>query len=90
MHGWNTGLACSDGLYFGRRKVETQDCANWEQAQRSCFNRAMQAGDIETGVRAICTEGIPYDRCLIGIVTNLDTAQLIPELHIADTEAHPR
>jgi len=47
----------------------------------------MQAGVIETGVRAICTEGIPYDRCLIGIVTNLDTAQLIPELHIADTEA---
>jgi len=82
MSGLNTGIACADGLYFGRRHVEKADCANWEQARRVLLNRAVQAGVIESSCRGILTEGLAYDRCLVGVLTSLDPADAAPDLDI--------
>lgn len=86
INGLYTGLACSDGLFFARRHVEKKDCANWEQGQRVLLNRAVQAGVIENSSRVILTEGLAYDRCLVGIVTNLDPADILPEYYIDDAD----
>ena len=81
-----TGLACSDGLYFSRMHAEKSDCANWAAAHRVLLNRAVQAAVIENSSRVILTEGLAYDRCQVGVVTNIDPAALLPELFIEDAE----
>jgi cyanophycin synthetase len=86
LHGLYVGLACSDGLYLRQRTVERGDCANWEAAQRVLMNRAVEAAVLENGSRAILTEGLAYDRCQVGVVTNIDPAGSLPELYIDDAD----
>ncbi|MCC6880057.1 MAG: cyanophycin synthetase, partial [Rhodocyclaceae bacterium] len=68
--GQHAGLACSDGIFLGRRQVQKSDAANWEGGRRLLLNRSVQAAVIENGARVILGEGLPYDRCSVGVVTN--------------------
>lgn len=86
LNGQYTGLACSDGLFFARRHVEKSDCVNWDSANRVLLNRAVQAGVIESSSRIILSEGLAYDRCQVGVVTNLDPADILPDLYIHEPE----
>ncbi len=76
LSGKCTGLACSDGLFVDRRCIEKGDNANWAAAQRILMNRAVEAAVLENGCDAIVAEGLAYDRCQVGVVTNVD-----PPLH---------
>jgi len=69
--GQHAGLACSDGIFLGRRQVQKSDAANWEGGRRLLLNRSVQAAVIENGARVILGEGLPYDRCSVGVVTNI-------------------
>ncbi len=82
----HTGLACSNGLFFGRRHVQKTDGANWAAARRVLLNRGVQAGVMENGPLSILSEGLAYDRCQVGIVTNLDPDGILPEFYIDDAE----
>lgn len=82
----HTGLACSDGLYLDQRRIEIGDQATWGAGQRLLMNRTLEAAVFENGARAILDEGLPYDRCQIGVVTNLDPAALLPDRYIDDPE----
>ncbi|MFB0937176.1 MAG: cyanophycin synthetase [Propionivibrio sp.] len=84
LSGRHTGLACSNGLYLDRRQSEKGDCARWEHANRILMNRAIQAAVFENGSDTIVTEGLAYDRCQIGIVTNIDVDRHIGR-HYIDT-----
>lgn len=86
LNGQYTGLACSDGLYFGRRHAQKTDGANWEAGHRVLMNRAVHAAVIENGSRSILTDGLAYERCQIGVVTNIDETDLLPELYIDDAD----
>ncbi|MEN3290973.1 MAG: cyanophycin synthetase, partial [Burkholderiales bacterium] len=86
VQGPYVGLACRDGLYLKQRRVEKSDCANLESAQRVLMNRAVEAAVIENGSRAILAEGLAYDRCQVGIVTNIDPEDSLPEFYINDAE----
>jgi cyanophycin synthetase len=86
LKGAYVGLACSDGLYLNQRRVEKSDCANWESAERVLMNRAVQAAVIENGSRTILSEGLAYDRCQVGVVTNIDPEGSLPEFYIDDAE----
>ena len=74
LAGKHTGLASSDGLFLGRRQVQKNDAANWEGGRRLLLNRAVEAAVIENGAAVILGQGLPYDRCSVGIVTNIDPA----------------
>jgi cyanophycin synthetase len=67
----HAGLACSDGIFLGRRQVQKTDAANWEGGRRLLLNRAVEAAVIENGAEVILGEGLAYDRCSVGIVTNI-------------------
>lgn len=86
LSGQFAGLACSQGLYFDQRHVETGDAANWAQARRVLLNRAVQAGVIENGARSIVTEGLAYERCSVGVVTNMLPEDTLPDLYLDDLE----
>ncbi|MBC7500181.1 MAG: cyanophycin synthetase [Herminiimonas sp.] len=86
LQGGYVGLACAGGLYLQERRVERSDCANWHSAQRVLINRSVTAAVIENGPRNILSEGLAYDRCQVGIVTNIDPAASLRELHVDNAD----
>jgi cyanophycin synthetase len=82
------GVACRHGLFVGNRRVESADAACWEAGQRLLINRNVEAAVFENGPLSIVTEGLAYDRCNIGIVTDTDA---VPALEAHDwTEPEQR
>ena len=65
------GLANTTGLYVGKRVLSQHDSANWKQGQRLLLNKEVEAAVIENRGMQILTEGLAYDRCSVGIVTNV-------------------
>ncbi|MDB5888646.1 MAG: cphA, partial [Rhodocyclales bacterium] len=86
IDGRHAGVACRDGLYFDQRQVERGDCANWHAGQRLLINRTMQAAVFETPAAAILGEGLPYDRCNVGVVTSLRHTEDVARFDILDDE----
>ena len=87
ISGKHTGLACSDGLFLDNRCSVTRDCARWEYAHQILMNRAVEAAVFENGSDTILTEGLAYDRCQVGIITNLD-AERHTGRHYIETPEH--
>ena len=81
-----TGLACADGLFLDRRRVETGDCARWEPGRRLLMNRAVDAIVIENPPATMAGEGLAYERCRIGVITAIDNDALLPEHGIENSE----
>ncbi|HSV58946.1 MAG TPA: cyanophycin synthetase [Variovorax sp.] len=86
LSGLHTGLACRDGLFLERRRVAARDSANWEAGHRLLVNRSVQAVVIENGARTILADGLPYDRCAVGIVTDLDGAEQLGQFDISESD----
>ncbi|AEK61157.1 cyanophycin synthetase [Collimonas fungivorans] len=86
LSGNHVGLACGDGLYFAQRQVEKGDRANWESAQRVLINRAVEAAVFENSHDTILSEGLVYDRCQVGVVTNIAAGDSSPQYYINDAE----
>ena len=86
LSGKHTGLACGDGTYLDRRQSEKGDCANWKSANRILMNRAIEAAVFENGSDTILSEGLAYDRCQAGIVTNMDVARHTGRYYIETPE----
>lgn len=85
LGGSRVGLACRDGLFLDRRRVSHGNCARFDAARRLLMNVAVQAAVIENGAEAILRDGLAYDRCLIGIVTDFDGAAELGEFDISET-----
>jgi cyanophycin synthetase len=87
LHGPYVGTACSDGIFLRQRQMDKNDSANWEAAHRILMNRSVEAAVFENSYRAIATEGLAYDRCQVGVVTNIDPDGNLPDLHFKDADA---
>jgi len=72
LSGRRVGLACADGLYFDRRQADKANCANWRASHRVLLNRAVEAAVFENGADMILADGLPYDRCQVGVVTRIE------------------
>lgn len=83
IHGLRTGLVCSSGLYLDERLVEAGDRAHWNAARRVLMNRTIDAAVIENSSDVILGQGLAYDRCQVGIVTNIH-----PEHHFGAFDVH--
>lgn len=86
LRGDYVGLASSDGLSFAQRMADHRDCANWASAQKVLLNRNVEAAVIENTCQTILEEGLGYDRCQIGIVTNIDAARHFGKSYIETPE----
>jgi len=86
LTGMKVGLACSKGAYFNQRLQTPGNCANWTSGNRILLNRQVEAAVFENDSRTILNEGLAYDRCAVGIVTNLDPTDTVPECSITEPE----
>ena len=72
LSGRHVGLACHEGLFLGNRQVERKSAVRWQAAHRLLMNRAVDTVVAENDARSILQDGLAYDRCLVGVVTDLD------------------
>jgi cyanophycin synthetase len=86
LSGKPVGLACRDGLFLDRRQIDKSDCANWAAGQRLLINRSLEAAVFENGAEVILGQGIAYDRCQVGIVTDVEGAETLADYDIQDAE----
>lgn len=86
LRGSYTGAACADGLYFAERQIDKHDAANWLSSQKVLLNRSVEAAVIESSCDTILTEGLGYDRCQVGIITNIDAPRHFDKFYIETDE----
>ena len=80
--GKHVGLVCSDGLYLDNRQVEKRNFVNWDAGQRLLINRSVEAAVFENGARMILAEGLVYDKCSVGVVTDMLGHEELKEFYI--------
>lgn len=74
LSGKQTGLACSNGLYLDYRQIDKNNSANWAAANRTLLNPTVEAAVFENGFDTLMNEGLAYDSCQVGVITNIDPA----------------
>jgi cyanophycin synthetase len=86
ISGKHVGLACSEGLYLDGRQIDAADCAHWEGGQRVLINRSVQAAVFENPGSMILGEGLAYDKCSVGVVTDVAWHEGLKHYDILDDE----
>jgi cyanophycin synthetase len=85
--GKHAGVANGEGLYLDGRQVHKGDCTGFAFGERLLINRNVEAAVFESNARSILAEGLPYDRCSVGVVTDMGQLDDVAEFHINDEEA---
>lgn len=65
------GMTCTEGIYIGDRRIEEGDCSGPKSARKILQNPSVEAAVVETARGGILREGLGFDRCDVGIVTNI-------------------
>ena len=87
LTGVHTGVVSANGLYLDERKVSSANSMTFDAGERLLINRTVQAAVFESDARMILTEGLAYDRCAVGIVTDMDGVESLGEFYIEDMDA---
>ena len=80
-----TGLACADGSFLGKRPVFQGNHDRHASGRQLLMNPRVEAAVIENGPLSILDDGLAYDRCQIGIVTNLHDPARFAAHYVNDT-----
>jgi cyanophycin synthetase len=86
LGGKYVGLTCRDGLYLDQRQVEKGDRASWAAAHKVLLNRSVDAAVMVSSAASILCEGVAYDRCQVGVVTNILDADGLDKFYIHDVD----
>jgi cyanophycin synthetase len=89
LQGWTTGLACADGLFLNQRQLQVGNGMGFEVAERLLINRNVQAAVFESDARHLLAEGLPYDRCQVGIVTRMPSTAPLQDLYAGPEDKMP-
>jgi len=84
--GHKVGLACRDGFYLGARRVNASDSTGWDAGQNLLINRSLDTVVFEHNSRSILSEGLAYDKCNVGVVTDIGGLASLAEFYIDDQD----
>ena len=77
------GMTCTDGIYVAGRRIDAGDCSGPQSARSVLMNPFVEAAVLETARGGILREGLGFDFCDVGIVTNIGEGD---HLGLADIE----
>ncbi|MDC8774051.1 cyanophycin synthetase [Roseateles albus] len=86
LNGRHVGLACRNGLFLGTRRVERKSSVRWDAAHRLLMNRGVDAVVIENNAEAILRDGLSYDRCQVGLVTDMGGIEGLAEFDVMNPD----
>ncbi|HEX8787834.1 MAG TPA: cyanophycin synthetase, partial [Telluria sp.] len=69
--GLRTGMTNTDGVYIQGRRIDSGDCSGPRSARNVLLHPDVDAAVFETARGGILREGLAYDRCQVGVVTNI-------------------
>jgi cyanophycin synthetase len=87
LTGKHVGVVNGEGLYLDQRQVKRGDCMTFDAGQRLLINRNVQAAVFESNARSILEQGLSYDRCTVGVVTDMQGLDQLGDLYIDDQDA---
>ena len=90
LQGTYVGLACKDGLFLHQRQVLKKSSDNWDASRQVLINRMVETAVFENSSKAILSEGLAYDWCQVGVVTNIDPTDSLPDFYIDDADQMSR
>jgi len=82
ISGKKVGLTCADGLFVNGRLLPKDGFSDWETGERLLLNKNVEAGVFEASARMILTEGLAYDKCAVGVVTDVSDFSDLGEFYI--------
>ena len=86
LSGRPTALACQDGLFIGSRRIERAGKQYWDQSHRLLMNRDARAAVFENPASLILDDGLPYDRCHVGVVTDFEGWQALARHDVREAD----
>ena len=86
ISGKHVGLACSEGLYLDSRRVDASDSTHRDAGERILINRTVEAAVFENPCATILGEGLAYDKCDVGVVTDIGWSEGLAHFDILDAE----
>ncbi|MDQ1816210.1 cyanophycin synthetase [Massilia sp. CCM 9210] len=87
LTGKHTGVASGQGLFLDQRQVTGDNAMTFEAGQRLLINRTVEAAVFESNARTILSEGLAYDKCTVGVVTDMDGHEALADFHIMDADS---
>jgi cyanophycin synthetase len=69
--GARVGMSTTDGIYVDGRRIDKGDCSGPASAASILMNPAVDAAVLETARGGILRAGLGFDRCNIGVITNI-------------------
>ena len=71
VSGKRVGMTNSDGVYVGKRRIDTGDCSGPRSARNILLHPDVDAAVFETARGGVLREGLAFDRCDVAVVTNI-------------------
>jgi cyanophycin synthetase len=69
--GLRTGMTNTDGVYIQGRRIDSGDCSGPRSARNVLLHPDVDAAVFETARGGMLREGLAFDRCQVGVVTNI-------------------
>ena len=86
LAGRHIGLASRDGVWLDRRLVDATDGTRWDCGRRILMNHLVESAILETSGASILRDGLPYDRCEVGVVHDLAGHEGLSEHDVLDPD----
>ena len=69
--GLRTGMTNTDGIYVQGKRIDSGDCSGPRSARNVLLHPDVDAAVFETARGGLLREGLAFDRCQVGVVTNI-------------------
>ncbi|MEW6562910.1 MAG: cyanophycin synthetase [Pseudomonadota bacterium] len=86
LSGLRVGMTNSDGVYIGKRRIDTGDCSGPKSARNVLLHPDVDAAVFETARGGVLREGLAFDRCNVAIVTNIGMGDHLGLSYISTVE----
>jgi len=70
------GMTTTEGVYIGGERIIAGDCSGPQSARAVLLHPQVEAAVLETARGGILREGLAFDRCAVGVVTNISADHL--------------
>jgi len=68
---WLVGMTCTEGVYIDGEQIMSGDCSGPKSAQAVLLHPRVEVAVLETARGGILREGLAFDSCSVGVVTNI-------------------
>ncbi len=73
---WVVGMTTTEGTYINQDRIMTGDCSGPKSAKAVLLHPHVEVAVLETARGGILREGLAFDKCSVGVVTNISADHL--------------